>query len=237
MRCLTVIAVTLCARVAAAQVSVNPVAVTLTPETRSALIALTNTGNERLRFQVSLSAWGQSPSGEMELTPTKDVTFYPSIFEVSPGETKRVRVGSVTTIARGERTYRVFLDQLPRLEGQRLGVQVLTRLSIPIFATMQPTPPAPAIAMQSATKDGIAFSVSNEGDAHFRIKKVEVTTLDASGAVMAEASESGWYVLGHGSRNYTLPIPACGSAAIEVAVDAEPTATRARIPVAAHCDP
>jgi fimbrial chaperone protein len=61
----------------------------------------------RSRISVSVFAWGQGPSGEMQLEPTDDIVFFPTLLTLKPKETRRVRVGSATTQDVREKTYRM----------------------------------------------------------------------------------------------------------------------------------
>lgn len=226
-------------RSAAADVAVSPVQLRLSPVATSGLLKLNNNGSQSLRFQVSAKAWAQSPTGEMELTPTNDIAFYPAIFELPPNATKRVRVGALVRIARGERNYRVFIEQLPRFDGQALGVQVLTRLSIPIFMGDEASVAKPVIVDQRVEAGALKFAVNNAGESHFRIKKVRLSGRDASGAEAFSTSEAGWYVLGRGQRVYSIPLEQCERlASAEVVVDTDVSVARALVPLSASdCDP
>src|SRR4051794_9617959 len=94
--------------------TVTPVRILLGRGANSALLNVRNDSTDAIRFQISLKAWNQAPDGEMQLTDTNDLVFFPSMMELAPGEEKKVRVGSafkapVTT----ERTYRIFFEELP----------------------------------------------------------------------------------------------------------------------------
>lgn len=221
------------------QVAINPVQLQLTPQATSGLLALTNNGSAALRFQVSAKAWTQAPDGDMQLADTSDITFYPAIFELAPGATKRIRVGAVTAITRGERTFRVFVEQLPNFDGTQVGVQVLTRLSIPIFVGEKAAPAQPVIADAQIQGGALKFSVRNSGEQHFRIKEVRISGRDAGGASAFAKREAGWYVLGAGVRDYSVALEGCGSlASAELVVDTDVTTIRSLVPVnASACDP
>ncbi len=227
------------ARVAVAQVQVTPVQVQLTPDASSTLITVTNAGAASMRFEVSAKAWAQGPSGDMQLETTKDIAFYPAIFELAPGATRRVRVGSLTPLGRGEKTYRLFIEQLPRFDGQVVGVQVLTRLSLPIFAGASPTAATPTIAEARVENGALKLRVVNAGEAHFSIRSVHISGQSASGSASFDKREAGWYVLSHGERAYAMALDGCQSlAALDVEVETDVSTLRAKVPVAARdCGP
>jgi hypothetical protein len=70
----------------AALVAIDPVKVLLTGAAPSRSISLRNNGSERVRFQMSAFTWQQSSGGEMQLAPTPDLVFFPSLLELAPGQ-------------------------------------------------------------------------------------------------------------------------------------------------------
>src|SRR2546430_9969166 len=123
------------ARLVAAGLNVSPVQVRLTPEESKALITLRNDGQGETRFQVSAKAWDEDAVKGMVLTPTQDVVFFPALFVLKAGEAKNVRVGVTVPFGTMERTYRVFIEELPPPEkpSTTSSVRVLTRVGIPVF--------------------------------------------------------------------------------------------------------
>ena len=57
--------------------TVNPTQVVLTARTMSALLTLRNDSDEALRFELSMFSWDQTDSGEMRLTSSEDIVFFP----------------------------------------------------------------------------------------------------------------------------------------------------------------
>ncbi|MBC7792214.1 MAG: molecular chaperone [Clostridia bacterium] len=222
-----------------AQVAINPVQLDLTPQASSGLLALTNNSGAALRFAVSAKAWTQGPNGDMQLEDTRDITFYPAIFELPAGAVKRIRVGAVVPIVRGERTYRIFVEQLPSFDGAHVGIEVLTRLSIPIYLGEKAAPALPVIANVRIDHGTLAFSVRNNGEAHFRIKEVRISGRDVGGDAAFSKYETGWYVLGAGTRDYAVELEDCTRlTSAELVVETDTVTVRSRVPiVASACDP
>src|SRR2546426_7385982 len=120
----------------AATFSVTPLRVLFAPDTRSALVTLHNQGTEDVRVQLSLFAWDQDPQGEMQLTPTDDLLFFPLLLTLAPGDRRHIRLGPATPFTSTEKTYRLFVEELPPLvtpAGAPPGIRILTRMGIPIF--------------------------------------------------------------------------------------------------------
>lgn len=115
--------------------NVTPTRLVLRPNETSTSLVLKNESAEALRFQVTAFAWTNAIDGEMRLEPTKDVVFFPALFAIAPGQTRRVRVATAERAAMHERAYRLIVEQLPSRAGPRIesGVEMLTRLNVPLF--------------------------------------------------------------------------------------------------------
>jgi fimbrial chaperone protein len=202
---------------AASAFTVTPVRVFLNQGTSSALLSVRNDSTETIRFQISLQAWNQAPSGEMQLSDTHDLVFFPAMMELKPAEQKNVRVGStfkapVTT----ERSYRIFFEELPPPNVAATAtdakaaaeVRVLTKMGVPIF--IQPLGPVVKgeIANAVVNASRVEFDIRNIGNSFFSVSGVTLTGMAKSGTTTFEKKQDGWYVLAGGSRHYQFDIPA-----------------------------
>jgi len=201
----------LAGRADASSFTVNPIKVFLSDKDQSALLTLQNQSTEELRFKVLVQEWKQSPQGEMQLADTKDIVVYPGLLTLAPGAERKLRVGSTVQAGAAEKTYRVFVEELPPLrsakENTKSEVRVLTKMGIPIFVR-----PAKPVSMGTVEGMGLAkgsltFTLKNTGNVHFLVQSVEVKAMDAAGANTFEKSVEGWYVLSGGTRIWQLEIP------------------------------
>jgi fimbrial chaperone protein len=188
--------------------NVSPLQVVLTAGASSALVEIRNQAMEPLRLQLSITAWEQSPAGEMIVTPTEDLVLFPMLVALEPGETRKIRLGTASPAGAREKAYRVFVEELPSREEQAQAagtIRVLTRLSIPVF--IQPGKHIAAGDLQAITlKDGVAtFEIENTGNVHFSARHIRVIGLAASGEMVGEQGLEGWYILAGGSRRYDVP--------------------------------
>jgi len=144
----------------------------------------------------------------MQLAPTADLVFFPSLLELAPGETRRVRVTTTRQVASAEQSYRLFADELPSLSTQPGGaIRVLTRFGIPVF--LAPDAPTPAPALTLSIKAGhLAVSLENRGNAHFVAQSVRLVGRAADGSNALQQDLPAWYVLAGGKRDYDLPLTA-----------------------------
>jgi fimbrial chaperone protein len=200
--------------------SVNPTQVFLSAKVTSALVTIKNESAEALRFQLSVVAWEQTPDGEMKLAPTQDMVLFPQLLRLAPGEERRVRVGTMLAPGPVERTYRLFIEELPPSEGEtKTGtVRVLTKMGIPIFLR---SADAPAVAELSglAVKGGrLAFTIANKGTTHFVPNRILVRALGAAGDVVGEQDQKAWYILAHSERVFDIELPTTPLSAVVVEV-------------------
>lgn len=190
---------------------VTPVRVTFNGPS-STLLTLKNDSDEALRFQISAFAWSQDAKGGIQLGNTDDVTFFPALLTLQPGEERKVRVATAVSAKDVEKTYRIFFEELPPLETpkEKAGAQVriLTRMGIPIF--VEPDKGVAEGRVENAGVHGghLQFDVRNTGNMHFAVQSVKVHGVDAKGEAVFDKQMEGWYVLPASPRSYDLEIPA-----------------------------
>ena len=190
----------------AASVTVNPVRVHLSEAAPGQSVSVYNTGAVVARFQVKAYAWQQSTSGEMELSPTSDLAIFPTLLQIDPGQTRRIRITSGAASPAREQTYRIFIEELPPLQRDPAqAIQMLTRFGIPIF--LQPKAPVAHPRLRiAAAKKKVVLSLDNSGNSYFVAQTVEVEGRSRDGKRLFQQSLPAWYVLAGGLRQYEVPI-------------------------------
>jgi fimbrial chaperone protein len=198
----------------AASFSVNPTQVFLSSSVKSALVSIKNETDQPVRFQMTVMAWDQDPSGQMQLTATQDVVFFPALLTLKSHEERKVRVGVTVAPGAVEKTYRLFVEELPPLETGETptGVAMRTKMGIPVF--LRPAAMTARAGFQDLTVRGghFAFRLQNSGTVHFVPESVRVRGLDATGGALMDQRTNAWYVLAGGSRAFDIELPAaqCG---------------------------
>jgi fimbrial chaperone protein len=191
----------------AATFTVDPTQIFLSGRTGSVLLTLRNESDETLQFQLSVFAWEQSASGEMQLEATEDIVFFPTLLTLTPKETRRVRVASATAQAVREKTYRIFVEELPPTGTTTgSGVRVLTKMGIPIF--VRPVKEVATAALDDLRQqDGaLRFTLANAGTVHVVPQSIKVRGLAGSNTAFDRELE-GWYVLAGGRREFDMAFP------------------------------
>lgn len=221
---------------------ISPISVTLSAKVPSAMLVVTNRGTEAVRFHVSAFAWDESPDGEMVLLPTSDIVFFPALLSLNAGEARKLRVGVNAAPGAGEKSYRIFVQELPPLaqktDEPQNAVRVLTKMGVPVFVAGAGVKSVPALAGLQLQASALTFKVKNTGTAHFRPEKLVVTARDGSSVVHRE-EVAGWYVLPSHVRTYVVNLPKAACAAlksIEVELESEKGSAKATL-ADAHCAP
>jgi fimbrial chaperone protein len=202
--------------------NVTPIQIHLSPQATKAMLTLRNDGAETVRYQVSATSWNQTTRAELQLSPTTEIVFFPGLFTLKPGEERNVRIGVGTPFGLVERTYRVFIEELPPTERPAQAaseVRVLTRVGVPVFLAPSRALERRTIENVSASRGRGSFRVSNQGTIHFREESVQLRGVDAAGKVLFEREQRGWYVLAGGSLDYDFELPkSCPGLAYVVAI-------------------
>ena len=209
----------------ASGIKVSPVSLTLSPSATSAMLVLTNQGTELVRFHITAFAWGEKPDGQMELSPSTEIVFFPAMVSLKPGEARKVRVGVTAKPAALERSYRVFVQELPGLvktAGQRVSVVgMLTKMGIPVFYEAGTRTSLPAVSGLGITGKSVKFNLTNRGTAHYRATKIVISAKDGANVIHSQEAK-GWYVLAGGTRPYVVEFPQAVCATLKsVQIDLE----------------
>ena len=193
----------------AADFTVNPIQIFLSAQTRSAILTVRNTSSEPLRFQLDAFGWAQDEAGQMQLTPTSEIIFFPRLLALAPNERRIVRVGTSVPVGPVERTYRIFVEELPpsvRQADPPGQVRVLARMGIPIFLEARVGRAELRLGPPTLRAGRVGFELRNVGTKHAVPEEVRVRGLGAAGESLWERHQAGWYVLAGERRVYEMQV-------------------------------
>lgn len=215
----------------AASLSVAPLRIVLTPERPVASLTMGNAEESEVAVQAEVLAWTQE-GGRDVYQPTREVLVNPAIFRLPPGGRQIVRLGLQVPAEAQERSYRVFLRQLPRDQAVAPAgstqVQTLLRIGVPVFV-----PPLQLrqslqwrLLPADAGERGYRLMLDNQGSEHIQLTRL-VVRQEGGGELLSKSLSH--YALAGQSAGIALELPALPPETrlqVEAATDApEPLST------------
>lgn len=188
----------------AGSLRVGPTLVVLDPAHPVAVVRVTNNNAATTSIDVRAVDWRQADNQDV-YTETQQLIVTPPVFDLAPGETQTVRVGlnplaGATAAAQVERSFRVYVSELPDQRPNAARTQMLMRVGVPVFI---PTTDARADLTWKLTRTNGAWKLeaTNNGAAHARVTRMELNIGEA-----AVANEiTGAYILPGTTRSWTVP--------------------------------
>lgn len=228
---------------AATSLSVAPLRIVLTLQRPVASLTMGNAEDTEVAVQAEVVAWSQQ-DGRDAYEPTRDVLVNPAIFRLPPGGRQIVRLGLQVPADATERSYRVFLRQLPRDQAlpadgsEGAKVQTLLRIGVPVFVPpLQPRRALHWSLQPSGRATGATWRLvfDNQGSEHIQVTQLVVRREDGTELLRKSLSQ---YALAGQSAAIDIELPALPPDTrlqIEAATDAPEASSSAtvRVPRAA----
>jgi fimbrial chaperone protein len=204
------LACTLCAIMPAASIaalfSISPIRLDLDRRNRTDSITVSNDEPARkIEMQAKLVEWTQDAKGNDVYIESNDLVYFPRIFAIDKQDQRVVRVGLKVPAAATEKSYRLFIEELPPpADPAKKGAQVLfvLRFGIPIFVRPDKEQLAGAIQGMEASPTGATIIVKNTGNQNFQIQSLSFK----SGAAYEKVIVGG-YVLAGATKHITAQFP------------------------------
>ena len=193
-----------------ASFSVSPVRIYLDAEKQIETITIKNTSDEALVLQMSIFVWSEDEAAKDVYSPTEDIVLFPKILEIEKGQERVIRVGARVPSENKEKTYRIYLEEIPKPGGAEQGatLRTLMRVGVPIFIVPQEGNPGGEIRELKLSDGKLTFRIYNTGNVHILIKAISVEGINKAGASAFSSEIAGWYLLHGNSRPYSVEIPA-----------------------------
>jgi len=192
----------------AAEWHVTPIRLDLGRAARSGVVTVANDGPGKLHVQVKAFEWTQDADGKDRYEETADLVFFPRILTFEKQEERIIRAGIRLPAAAKEKTYRLFIEEIPeprKTEGASVALAV--RFGVPVFVAPLKPEPSGAVDNVILEKGRVQAAVRNTGNVHFVIRSVTVTGRDEAGRGVFAKEIAGWYLLAGASRVYATDIP------------------------------
>lgn len=197
---------------AGAEFVVSPVRLDLGPTSRSGAIRVRNDGKDKIGFQLEAMEWRQGADGKDQYLPTQELVFFPKIMSVEPGDEGVIRVGAKTPLVQTEKTYRLFIQELPatakQAENPTTRVNFLIRFGAPVF--VGPVQPQDSLKLEHLTmaKGAVSLSARNAGNRHQIIQGIDLKGTDAAGKELYALTLTDRYLLAGTLKAFSAEIPA-----------------------------
>ncbi len=192
----------------AASFTIDPLKVTLDDGRSSTVIRVQNTGGDTLTLQLQPRRWHQAQQTD-RLEPTRELVATPQIFRIKPGATQLVRVALLgKPDADQETAYRLVFDEIPSPPAADfVGVQVATRVTIPLFVQAQKSAkPGLKVRLKASANGKLAIVADNQGHAHAHLRKFIVARQGDHAEAPLEFEASA-YLLPGTVREFLVPLP------------------------------
>lgn len=151
---------------------ISPFRATLNAEQTSAVFNVSNQKAEPMVVQVSTVEWLQQVNGEDIFNETEDIIATPAIVTIPPKATYLIRVGLLKpTVETQEKTYRLFIEEVPSALKQKTGLNIALRASLPVFVKPLNISLMPQITwtMRQKEKDTFILKAHNTGNSHVQV--------------------------------------------------------------------
>lgn len=194
----------------AGQFGVSPIRVDLDRNAKSGAITVSNDEDaESLRVQMRLFEWTQDAEGKDVYRESQDLVYFPRLMILEKGQQKLVRVGLRTPATTQEKTYRLFVEELPSPPGAATGnrVAIAVRFGVPVYLKPAKEDQRGEIVKMTVANGVLHVGVRNSGNTHFTIKTVTATSGKAFSRELA-----GWYLLAGVTRDHAIELPAADCA-------------------------
>ena len=188
--------------------SVTPIRLDLGRDAKSGVINVSNDAPEKLSVQMKAKEWSQDAAGKDQYTDTEDLIFFPKIMVIDKKEGRVIRVGIKSLAAAREKTYRLFVEEIPEPKNAvGASVAIAIKFGVPIFVKPLKEEVKGEIGKIALLGGVLSTEVKNTGTVHFRINSVNIKGKNSNGEETIKTELNGWYLLSGASRTYTTSFP------------------------------
>lgn len=185
---------------------VSPIRVYMETTTKRSVIKVTNDGDEKVTAQIEAKEWTQGEDGADKYADTKDIVFFPKIMTIEKGEERVVRVGWQGKPSLSEKTYRIFIQELPVKKPGETALIFALKLGVPVFIKPVKEVKQRTIEKAAFADGSLKVTFKNSGNAHYIVTKIIAKGADESGNPAFTHDMGGWYVLPGVTKTFSMDI-------------------------------
>lgn len=192
------------ARANAAGLQVTPIVLNIKQTQKSDGLWLTNTSNLPMDVQLRVFEWLQENQTDV-LRPTPEFVASPPLVKIPSGQKQFVRLVRVgQTPARGERAYRIVVDELPLKRATNKGLTFALRYSVPVFIQGNTAAAEPSLAWKLNRGQGgeVLLTVTNSGATRAKLSALKFVSKGGQSATINQGLFG--YALANSSRQWSV---------------------------------
>jgi fimbrial chaperone protein len=184
-----------------------PVRLFIEAGSKTEVLKIVNEGDEKVTVQIDVKSWRQDETGKDIYEETNDIVIFPKMANIEKGEMRIIRLGYTGKLEWREKTYRLFMQELPVTKAGEMALKFALTLSIPIFITPEEDIKNWTAEPAGLSKEILKVKVKNSGNRHIMVSKIKAVGFDEAGAEVFTREVVGWYTLAGRSRVYPVEIP------------------------------
>ncbi|MBN1382720.1 MAG: molecular chaperone [Deltaproteobacteria bacterium] len=205
----------LCSQATAASFDIKPIRIFLDEKVRLEKLIIKNVSDTKFPIQIKAYEWSQNQKGEDVYSETRDIITFPKILSIDKGQEKIIRIGTNVRPAKIEKTYRIYVEEMPVPDKDNSGtkIRLFMKVGIPVFINPVKIDNRPEIEDMEVVNGKLKVTVINKGNTHFVVTGVAVRGANDEGKELFARDIGGWYLLSGTQKIYETDIPpeACGA--------------------------
>ncbi|HEX3674311.1 MAG TPA: fimbria/pilus periplasmic chaperone [Rhizomicrobium sp.] len=189
---------------AAGSIEIAPTTIEVPARAGTAVVYITNHGDQAIVAQVQAYDWRQTDKGE-QLDPSTTLSISPPMARVPPGQRQTIRLAITPDPgATTERSFRLLISELPDPSGPAtLGVRVMLQFSVPVFAAGKQPRQAQLVWSLDRDAAGVTLTARNDGTLHAKLVAPALITADGKRIAATPAGLA--YILPGAAQRWTIP--------------------------------
>jgi fimbrial chaperone protein len=194
----------------AANFDIKPIKIFLDPKSKIEKLTLKNINEDDLTVQIKGYQWTQNEKGQDIYQETKDLILFPRITTIKKEEEKIIRIGTNLHSGSKEKTYRIFVEEIPsgeKIESTGSTIHMYMKIGVPVFISPAKKEEKGMIEAVNIQKGKAEIKVQNNGNLHFMVNAVQLQGVDSQGKEIFSTAVDGWYILCGESKAYEITIP------------------------------
>lgn len=212
-----------------------PLRLYLNSKDNTEVLKVMNEGDEKVAVQISVKEWSQDGGGKDQYSDTDKLIVFPKMTSIEAGAEKVFRVGYRGGEIIDEKTYRIFVQELPVSKPGESALKFALNLSLPVFVSPQNMQSVWAAHVVGIKQEALQVQVENSGNSHLMVNKIKAVGLDTKGKEVFSEEISGWYTLSGATRTFEVPVPyqKCLQASkVNIEIEAKDSKKHMEMPVA-----